>query len=329
MSKRLLGKRTPKQCRERWSNHLNPELKKTPWTSEEDERLIACQAELGNTWTRIAAHLPGRSENEVKNRWYGHLNRKMMQRPDITRKRLRENFSPEDLPGSSLQPQKRSLSVLTSPPTVASYHHRAPPTPSPTPYPGAALNDPSTVDEQESPPNFKWTHILRDERLLSKLGELYLSDGSMDLDTSCSSTGNEPIEHFNYPDLCYTSNCSHLTTSVSTTNSFLSKPNSENDLEHLSLPHHEHATLPPLVIPPRSTANLGRSTTLSTAQANAFPPLVFPPAFGWNSLSASPSSSFLADLLSRTTSPTWLELSAPPTPTRLTAQHLSNQYEQT
>jgi len=61
--------RLGKQCRERWVNHLDPRLKKTPWTEEEDRILMEKQTDLGNKWRDIAEFLPGRSENSVKNRW--------------------------------------------------------------------------------------------------------------------------------------------------------------------------------------------------------------------------------------------------------------------
>jgi len=64
IARKLDHNRTGKQCRERWSNHLNPILKKSPWTEEEDEQLIAAQAIMGNCWTRIAGILDGR-------RWVG------------------------------------------------------------------------------------------------------------------------------------------------------------------------------------------------------------------------------------------------------------------
>lgn len=68
ISKHLVGK-LGKQCRERWVNHLDPTLKKTPWTDEEDLILRDTHAEIGNRWRNIALLLPGRSENSVKNRW--------------------------------------------------------------------------------------------------------------------------------------------------------------------------------------------------------------------------------------------------------------------
>ncbi len=69
--------RIGKQCRERWFNHLDPSIKRTEWTAEEDDMLVKGQRALGNKWSLIAKqYLPGRPENAVKNRWNAAARRK-------------------------------------------------------------------------------------------------------------------------------------------------------------------------------------------------------------------------------------------------------------
>jgi hypothetical protein len=65
--------RNAKQCRERWFNRLNPQVKKGPFEAWEDHFIMNRQHEIGNRWSVIAQELPGRTASGVKNRGYSSL----------------------------------------------------------------------------------------------------------------------------------------------------------------------------------------------------------------------------------------------------------------
>ncbi|KAH0794863.1 Myb-like DNA-binding domain containing protein [Histomonas meleagridis] len=65
----LMGTRNHRQCRERYKNYLDPNLRNDPWTFEEDHLLVDKFAEYGPRWNKIAKFFTNRSDNSLRNRW--------------------------------------------------------------------------------------------------------------------------------------------------------------------------------------------------------------------------------------------------------------------
>ncbi|WOL04712.1 hypothetical protein Cni_G13434 [Canna indica] len=85
IAKNLAG-RIGKQCRERWHNHLRPDIKKDTWTEEEERQLVEAHIKYGNRWVEIAKHISGRSENSIKNHWNATKRRLNTKRKTTKRK---------------------------------------------------------------------------------------------------------------------------------------------------------------------------------------------------------------------------------------------------
>ena len=70
---RWIGGKSAKQCRERFQHFLAPNVQRQPWTPDEDMRLCHMHHFIGNDWAGMVPYFPGRTNQDLKNRFNWHL----------------------------------------------------------------------------------------------------------------------------------------------------------------------------------------------------------------------------------------------------------------
>ena len=72
--------RIGKQCRERWHHHLSPDVIKKKWSLKEDLLILKLFAEFNSRWSEMAKYVPGRTDNQIKNRYNSNLKKRSQEK---------------------------------------------------------------------------------------------------------------------------------------------------------------------------------------------------------------------------------------------------------
>ncbi|KIO13068.1 hypothetical protein M404DRAFT_994019 [Pisolithus tinctorius Marx 270] len=72
---------TPVQCSTRYQRSLDPSVKRVNWTLEEDARLRIAAAAYGQSWVDVAAAMPGRTNDQCRDRWNEQVNPNLNRSP--------------------------------------------------------------------------------------------------------------------------------------------------------------------------------------------------------------------------------------------------------
>lgn len=103
----FMNGRSSKQCRDRYSNYLMPGFFQGEWTENEDELLIKLYKEIGPKWSQMKKSFPNRSANNIKNRWYYFLHKKV----GINKEKNLQNVKKDDFKIDNANSSKNNFDI--------------------------------------------------------------------------------------------------------------------------------------------------------------------------------------------------------------------------
>ncbi|KAL8047471.1 hypothetical protein ABFX02_07G002100 [Erythranthe guttata] len=120
-------KRTGKSCRLRWLNYLRPDVRRGNITLEEQLLILELHSRWGNRWSKIAQHLPGRTDNEIKNYWRTRVQKHAKQlKCDVNSKQFKDTmrylWMPRLVERIQSQSQSQVQATTGAPVTTATYN---------------------------------------------------------------------------------------------------------------------------------------------------------------------------------------------------------------
>ncbi|XP_020234413.1 transcription factor MYB83 [Cajanus cajan] len=105
--------RCGKSCRLRWINYLRPDLKRGAFSPQEEELIIHLHSILGNRWSQIAARLPGRTDNEIKNFWNSTLKKRLKINNSTSSPNNSDSSEPRDHVMAGIMPMNNEHDLMT------------------------------------------------------------------------------------------------------------------------------------------------------------------------------------------------------------------------